>query len=673
MSNTKTRIIAAVVDQRELTLYKEDGSTIVIPQGDPSLRHVLAQAVPQIQAQGWAEVELMKPEDKSNPYHEFEQKTSGLVRFFRVAKAKLKELLIGDEGLVASQTVGEVPSGNLATNQAYQDLVSDAAEAIEQFGEDELERYRDEQEAKKTTPASTATMNVVDEIIKHAIPSSTPGFDNTVAKQGAIVDEHGNTNNQRYDNDEQHTDTIVAVVDNKVVAGVEKIKTQFGHALKGSTKGMENFLKRVASVKRSHSVEDLLKFLERGDLPIADDGSILIYKVLKLKGDEKSPNGGCTYVDCHSGNVTQFIGAFVCMSEDLVDHNRRNECSNGLHVARRGYVKSFSGDVCVLAKLAPEDVIAVPQYDANKMRVCGYHILAELSAKQYGHLNRNEPITHDPDGAKLLAKAMAGDHIRRTHEVRIHAAQGGGLRIRPLDASEVPEVGVSEDAPTTVTALVNPEDKIVEAPVSAKEVIQQVEQVSKKQQAKDLYDAWAAAIGFEDRQTAYDKLLAFKKAAKKGWDVLGIPMPLAAEPSTVTVDKVDHKKEPNRKSVFATKPKPPVASPFGTKPKAKAAKVASPTTTKEKKMETNTESPGKKTLKEIAAMQHDLKFTSVDQILNAKITPTYKIKELRALGLEVPGVAAAILKVKKEAKKSWEYFGMNGDDYAKLLELSLKN
>ena len=40
---TKIRIMAAVVDTKRLTLYKEDGDTVLIPQGDPRLARIVEE------------------------------------------------------------------------------------------------------------------------------------------------------------------------------------------------------------------------------------------------------------------------------------------------------------------------------------------------------------------------------------------------------------------------------------------------------------------------------------------------------------------------------------------------------------------------------------------------------------------------------------------------------
>lgn len=479
------RIVAAVVDTRQLTLYKENGETLHIPQGDPRIRDIVSTATPELIRQGWADVNLTPAQ---NSYGNFEEASNGAVRFFRVAKAKLKSLF-SSQIVVPPSTVGTIPP------------------------------------PPKEQDVNTA-MAAFEEIMDHAIPVTSSEFNEEgLDTQAPIAEANGVTPNA-------HTatvseDTIIAVTDGKVIPGMEKIKNQFERASRlGSTEGVENFLKRLGSVidQRSHSVDDLLKFMERGDLPIADDGSILIYKVLR-----KSIKG--KYVDCHTGLVEQWVGAFVCMDHSLVDHNRNNECSNGLHVARRGYISRFSGDVCTLCKLAPEDVIAVPTYDANKMRVCGYHILFELSDEQYTMVKRNQPITDNESGRILLGKAIHGDHIGRTHEVRITRNRGGGVITTPLMhmEQEKPEQIQKEEAlansPMEDKAnMVDPKAVAQDVTDQAKKAPSRVSQLvmathgegSPRERIQKLL-----ALGLDTPGTAA-AIIAVKRKAKKGWDVLGV-------------------------------------------------------------------------------------------------------------------------------------------------------
>lgn len=195
--------------------------------------------------------------------------------------------------------------------------------------------------------------------------------------------------------------TVVAVKDGKVITGIEKLNTYItkAHKLQQYT-GVKALIERLMKItdQRQHTVDDLLTFLEKADLPIADDGSIIAYKMVNKKGN--------IFVDCHTGLVEQGIGSHVFMAPEMVDPDRSNECSQGLHIARRAYLKNFWGDVCLLVKFAPEDVIAVPSHDPDKIRVCGYDILAVIPNECTELLKANKSMTSLNAGKELLAKAI---------------------------------------------------------------------------------------------------------------------------------------------------------------------------------------------------------------------------------------------------------------------------
>ena len=492
------RIIAAVVDTQNLTLYKENGDTFTIPQGDTRVRSIVDAAVPLLLKQGYADVSIAPTED--NTYVQFEAQTNGVVKLYRIAKSKLLGLMGFDISILAEEvlpafpmTIGAIPPASV---QGQINMVS-----------------------------------TVEEILQHAVSVNSPDFhEGGLHEQGNVVEDCGST--IKAHSKDESPDTIVAVVDGQIIPGMEKIKTQFTRAAKlGSTQGVENFLRRLGSVinERKHSVEDLLTFMERGDLPIADDGSILIYKVLQRKED--------VFVDCHTKKVEQWIGAYVCMDPSLVDHNRNNECSNGLHVARRGYVKEFSGDVCVLAKLAPEDVIAVPEYDANKMRVCGYHIVAELEKPEYALIRQNKPITDIDSGRNLLGLVMSGQHIGKTHEVRITGQKGTGIQVTEL--GKATKVQTKEAAPAE--ALANPSKESKAEPINPKEVVTpamlakyvltpdsfkpspvaQLAQATHAEGSTRERIQKLMAVGIKSPGVA-QTILRLKKASKKGWAAFGV-------------------------------------------------------------------------------------------------------------------------------------------------------
>lgn len=463
------QIVAVVVDTRQLTIYQDDGSSYNIPQGDSRVAHIVDNVLPVIRAGGTVAANYQE----ESSFAELEKKTNGFIRFFRATKKAFADVfsdpsLIQDENTVPVGQFGQVPALNLRQDDA------------------------------------------INEIIANAEPVAGEHYDDSL------------TTDQ---------DTIVAVVGKTVIPGAENLRPQIKHAVKlGSTKGVENFFKRIAAVikSRRHSIDDLLKFMEKGDLPIADDGSIIAYKVLK--------NGRSgMFVDCHSGNVTQKVGSYVFMDPKMVDPDRRNECSNGLHIARRGYIGNFSGSVCVLVKIAPEDVIAVPQHDANKMRVCGYHILFQLSSDAFSRLKRNKSMTDNPEAQRMLGAALSGKHIAITQRVKITEGYGGGLMIEDIENASVEH---QLDQAPIAKSIVN-EDDAVGRSVDPKAVANKVKPTSASNRvtkARDLVAVLVGSNGAKQRIAAATQLLALKKSAKIGWDRLTIT-PKEVELILQTVDQ----------------------------------------------------------------------------------------------------------------------------------------
>lgn len=468
----KTRVIYMVVDTNRLTLYKEDGESVVIPQGDKRVARLLEEAMPAIQAQGYADVDLSGGQD--TVYSDYEEQSGGLVRFFRVAKTKLKSIL----GMESTET-----DPQLEANIGY---------------------YGD----------PTKLTNTVLEVMAHAKPATS----------GTIGT----------------GETVVAVVGNTVLPDAARLKNHIAHSVKtGSTKGMDAFFGRIAGSieKRGHSVDDLLRFMEKGDLPVANDGSIIAYKLVRSTANEG------VFVDCHTGNVSQQVGSFVCVPEELVDANRRESCSNGLHIARRDYLGGFHGDVCLLVKVAPEDVIAVPHGENSKIRVCGYHIIDRLSPEATKRVKANGPMTGLAEAEAMLARAIAGEHIGRTEIVQITKHRGEGVIITPIGEPQ-PSPNAAPEVSKVKNAVALDDDRMKEKVVPPVEVrgvnaklkaskgtkdVQPTVQatlpakVDRKVEARRLMAiVRSISLPYKQQLQAADQLFALKKASKKGWSALGI-------------------------------------------------------------------------------------------------------------------------------------------------------
>ncbi|WLR90903.1 hypothetical protein [Shinella zoogloeoides] len=279
-------------------------------------------------------------------------------------------------------------------------------------------------------------------------------------------------------------ETLVAIVDGKEIPGMEKLEKQIEYAAFKDAKGLQRFLERLAKVidKRGHSVQELLNFIERADLPIADDGTIVGYKILCFSQDSKD-----IFVDPHTRKVHQRVGSRVSMAESLVDPSRRVECSSGLHVARRGYVAGFRYDLITLIKVAPEDVIAVPYNEPDKMRAAAYHIVARVPDEGYALLCQNKPMTTHEPSAKILANVIAGDHIEVIEDVVIGGARG-------TNVVTTPRRGITYDKLASVAEVKTDVAKV---------------------EALDELEKTVATVSIKDVKKAVEEAVAEKKAEKE--------------------------------------------------------------------------------------------------------------------------------------------------------------
>ena len=133
------------------------------------------------------------------------------------------------------------------------------------------------------------------------------------------------------------------------------------------------FLENLMSNPSKRAVDELFGFLEACTLPITPDGCFLAYK--RIRED---------YKDVHSGSMDNSVGKVLEMPRNMVDEDKNNTCSYGLHFCSYDYLKSFSGARIVVLKINPRDVVAIPQdYNNSKGRTCKYEVVDEIKLNEY--------------------------------------------------------------------------------------------------------------------------------------------------------------------------------------------------------------------------------------------------------------------------------------------------
>jgi len=139
-----------------------------------------------------------------------------------------------------------------------------------------------------------------------------------------------------------------------------------------STDFIERFWKNLSQNPSPESRESLYAFIEANNLTLTDDGCFIGYR--SIRSD---------WTDHHTGLMDNSIGASPELDRSKVDENPNNTCSRGLHVAAWGYANSYCGGRTIEVKVNPKDVVTVPpDYNQQKMRVCKFTVISEVTEKR---------------------------------------------------------------------------------------------------------------------------------------------------------------------------------------------------------------------------------------------------------------------------------------------------
>lgn len=130
------------------------------------------------------------------------------------------------------------------------------------------------------------------------------------------------------------------------------------------------FLENLMQNPSKNSVDQLWRFIEHHKLPLTEDGHLLAYKAVKSN-----------YKDKYSGTIDNSIGQVIKMDRNKISDDANHHCAQGLHVGGLKYSGpdgwySSNGDICVIVKVNPKNVVCVPyDHDATKVRVCEYEVV----------------------------------------------------------------------------------------------------------------------------------------------------------------------------------------------------------------------------------------------------------------------------------------------------------
>ncbi len=131
-----------------------------------------------------------------------------------------------------------------------------------------------------------------------------------------------------------------------------------------------NFLENIMLNPSFQTIKETYLFMEANSMGITDDGHILAYKRVREN-----------FRDIYSDTMDNSPNTVVSMPRNLVNDNRDETCSDGLHACYMAYLPHYGKsehNTIVIVKIHPKDVVSVPSdYKNAKMRCCEYLVLDE--------------------------------------------------------------------------------------------------------------------------------------------------------------------------------------------------------------------------------------------------------------------------------------------------------
>lgn len=163
------------------------------------------------------------------------------------------------------------------------------------------------------------------------------------------------------------------------------IKKMFEDGKALDFKPLVNFLEKAKTNPSLKSVDDLYRWIKKGDLVIDPDGDIVAYKGVSVRADgvSVSVHSGTAFVNGEefTGQIPNVPGTIITMPRSEVNSNELIACSTGLHAGTFSYANSFAQRL-ILVKINPRDVVSVPKDSSDqKLRVSRYTVLSQIDGR----------------------------------------------------------------------------------------------------------------------------------------------------------------------------------------------------------------------------------------------------------------------------------------------------
>lgn len=218
------------------------------------------------------------------------------------------------------------------------------------------------------------------------------------------------------------------------------------------------FLERLMTNPSADSRDHFYKYVESHGLTITDDGMVVLYKGVHSTSEPgvyRSNNSGYGLVTTPDGKTTEYPSAqlpngvdyVVSIPRSMVDADRRQHCSVGLHAGTFEYASSFA-PVLLTVLVDPRDVVSVPNdYNNAKIRVARYRVLEVNDKKKQYKSGVVQSVNADDPEEKKIAEFMAAIPGLLDNGVKLKRFRNKSVtsKARPLFDKAVERLGFSYD------------------------------------------------------------------------------------------------------------------------------------------------------------------------------------------------------------------------------------
>lgn len=172
------------------------------------------------------------------------------------------------------------------------------------------------------------------------------------------------------------------------------------------------------------AVQEIYDYCKAMDFEITDDGCFLAYKNVRSDLGSIFDNG----------QTKHKIGEYTEVK--MYDTERTNTCSKGLHFCSKSYLQHYIGEVTIIVKVNPKDVVSIPvDYNFAKGRCRKYLVVGILDDREKSLNDVVEAHLHKSVGHILRNESRIEETVRlmNTYNDKEQVAKEMGIAVSTVE------------------------------------------------------------------------------------------------------------------------------------------------------------------------------------------------------------------------------------------------